>query len=455
MPPYKKGLKRKAKNIPGGKKVKQRALEKRQVASVVAAANTVAAVAEAGNAVKSLFKKGKTKVGRVTSVSGRLKGKTYGPGKPVNRKIKNDKGLLTKYGLAVNGVSQRQEVRWQDPSTGGNESRVVGHMSLPASLCYYNIFRSLIKFLFNKAGVYVPSLEQAADGMTGGNTAITLSYYNNWTDSGNTMTSVTYNAVGNVTYRTIADGLANKVLEIGADMRDIRWIYVELIPQTGGYSAYSLKRTKLNLASMKFEVKNKSMLKFQNQSGIYPAAGGDAPSDNDVNNIPIECHAYYANGNQFVHQNLRTGIIPETGSNCTFNVSFAPNVNGSEPRPFYEYLNCSGKEKLLLEAGDIKTSIMTYHSTKTFGDYMRLLLKLTTSITQPVQKIMDASYVKALGHTRIFWCDRVIGNMSTEGGRVRLMYEAEIFMQVACNAKTIYVTDQYDNQIDATITAIA
>jgi len=75
-------------------------------------------------------------------MSGRLAGKLRKKGKKVNRKYNS---------MQQKGILYREEFRFQDDIGTANESRLVGHTSIPIRATYYNVFRALIKCLMAKA----------------------------------------------------------------------------------------------------------------------------------------------------------------------------------------------------------------------------------------------------------------------------------------------------------------
>lgn len=362
--------------------------------------------------------------------SGVLAGKLRRKGKKVNRNYNalQQKGILT-----------REEFRFQDDISTANESRLVGHTSLPIRATYYNVFRALVKCLLGKAGITVQALTDLTP--TKGNFQFT--YFTDW-NTGTISTSVyAIPGPGALSWRAIADGLADWFLSFGSAGRDpgtIRWKTCEYRPNLS-YSSEDPSKVVVDLGQAFVTIKSKSILKVQNQSGVYKGiteAEKEATTD-DVDNVPVELSTYYVTGNQFIHQNARTSATLGLGF-LGFNQTFLNSTPGSEPPPAYEILNCTNRVKITMDPGHVKSSIISYHKTMTFGSVIRLLVRRSISGNWDFN---DTSYVKAAGHSRALHVDRVIG---ASLGKVRLMGECELKQQVMMSANRNTATDQYEVQ---------
>jgi len=361
--------------------------------------------------------------------AGVLAGKIKKPGKKINRKYNTMQQL---------GISTREEVRFQDDIGTNNESRLIGHTSLPVRATYYNMFRAIVKALALKVGIHVPALTETVI-LSG---TLTIVYYENWTT--NTISTSTYNISPLIVYtwQTLADGIADWFLSFGslfsntADPTRIRWDRIRFIPT----SVMDGNVVELPFSQLFITVNSKSMLKFQNQSGVYKGAGEpkEATTD-DVDNVPVECHTYYVTGNQFIHQNRKSSATVGL-SFLGFDQTFTNNVVGSEPVPAHQILNCTGKDKIMMDPGHIKTSIISYKKKMLVTQLMRLLVR---KVGSGAWVFNDDAYVKALGHSRALHIDRVIGAFS---GKVRLMGECELKQVVMVNGTRNTATDQYEKQ---------
>jgi len=249
---------------------------------------------------------------------------------------------------------------------------------------------------------------------------------------------------GALTWKAISDGLADWFLNLGAANQDplrIRWKTVEYRPNLS-YSSEDPSKVIVDLGQTYVTIKSKSMLKVQNQSGVYKGATEaekEATTD-DVDNVPVELSTYYVTGNQFIHQNARTSA-PLAFGFLGFSQTFTNTTPGSEPPPAYEILNCTNRVKMTMDPGHVKTSIISYSKTMTFGNTLRLLVKRAGSAS--VWDFNDNSYIKSAGHSRALHVDRVIGATT---GKVRLMGEVELKQQVMINGSRNTATDQYEVQ---------
>ncbi|MEO5351539.1 MAG: hypothetical protein H7836_18145, partial [Magnetococcus sp. YQC-3] len=129
-------------------------------------------------------KVGNSKVSHV-NVSGMLSGKVKQSAKSVSRsKFKKGTKTLSKFGMAQNGITTREEYRKVQSiyATGSTfaESRVIGHTSLPVRATYYNMWRAVLKKLFVLAGGNVDGLLNNS-GLTNSDCgSIRLIYFTNW-----------------------------------------------------------------------------------------------------------------------------------------------------------------------------------------------------------------------------------------------------------------------------------
>lgn len=375
-----------------------------------------------------------TKVSHVRKggMYGKLAGKLKKKGKRVNRNYSalKQKGILT-----------REEFRFQDDIATNNESRVIGHTSLPIRATYYNLFRALIKSVMLKAGVTVPALTETTQ-IKG---SFQIFYYSDWSTGTLLNNAYAFGGLNPLTWKVIMDGFADWFLTLqgaaGNDPLRIRWKSFEYRPEVT-YVAENLSRVIIDLGQTYCTIHSKSMLKIQNQSGVYKGAGAeveDATSD-DVDCVPIELSTYYVTGNQFIHQSARTSIPVGLGF-LGFQTTYFNSNPGSEPPPAYEILNCTNRVKITMDPGHIKTSIISYKKKMLFGQALRLLIR--RSSTGQSFEWNDNAYIKNAGHSRILHADRVIGATS---GKVRLMGEVEVQQTVMVSANRNVATDQYETQ---------
>jgi len=384
------------------------------------------------NKTKTRQQTGNTKVSNVRKGgnTGVLAGKIKNKGKTVNRSYNS---------LRQKGIVTREEFRFQDNIATPNESRLVGHMSLPIRATYYNCNRALLKCLFAKAGFQIPALTDftAVKGF------LKVSYFADWLTGTLAVTTFTIpGGVNPVTWLTIMDGFADWLLTFGSlniDPMKIRWKSIEYVPETA-YNSSNLSTTHMTFSQMYVTIHSKSMLKIQNQSGVYKGSEDDIATTDDVDNVPVELSTYFVTGNQFIHQNARTSATLGLGF-LGFDQSFAINAVGSEPCPAYEILNCTNKEKITMDPGHIKTSIISYKKKLLFSQVLRMLVKRASS--NAAWEFTDNSYIKSAGHCRALHVDRVIGASS---GKVRLMGECELQQKVMVSGYLNTATDQYELQ---------
>jgi len=395
--------------------------------------------------------------------SGVLAGKYYGKGKKINRSKFGKKGL-SKFGMAQKGITYREEYRIQDPITAAdnanleqfNESRLIGHTSLPARATLYNIFRALLKFLFTKAGAHIDALTSNT-GNNVSSAVLRLRFYPTWQST--TLTTYVYTCPSSGTWVALMDGFVDgMMLSLDptlaiADVKQVRWVELEYEPATS-YARDDYNRVRVSLNYLTFDIRSKSMLKIQNQSGVYTSTTTDAsaPDMDQVTAVPIEAHLYYVKGNQFVHQNRRKSATVGLGF-LGFDERYLANTAGSEPCPAHEIVNCTGKDKFVMDPGHIKTSIISHSKRYKFGQLMSMFLSRRVSIVTAsgdtwIFEFVDGLFVKDLGHSRAIHLDKVIGQLSnvTNLSKVRIMAEVELEQQIACFGPMNTSTDQYEVQ---------
>lgn len=390
---------------------------------------------------------------KVSYVNGVMSGKYRSVGKPINRKRYGKKGGLTKFGMAQKGITYREEYRDPDPIVTNRESMIIGHCSLPEQATLYNVFRSLLKCLFVKGGAHVDSLTTAT-GMSTSGTQIKVKWYpsitaialETWTYNIDPATDSTWQKL----FDNFLDSFLVGVIDIYAsNMDQIRWVEIELLP-SATWNQTTYQRVRMSLPYLNVEIRSKSCLKLQNQSGVWAAEDpetNEPPNTDDVNAIPVECNMYYAKGNNLVHQNRRTMLSLGFGGLGRFQ-TYAQNEVGAEPAPSYEYVNCSGKDKFNVDPGHIKTSIISHKQIYKFPQIIRLLLCRTPYIAGGTtvtfrNSFVTGNYVPGLGHFRGLHIDRVIGSKT---GSVRIMTEFELTQQIACYGPQNTATDEYDVQ---------
>jgi len=372
---------------------------------------------------------------KVSNMNGQMSGKMMGRGLRVSRK----KTVMSPYWFAQKGVSVREEFRIQDDTAGTNESRFVGHISMPLNTVYYSLWYAILKQLFVKAGAYVGSLTEVSQNVTT-SSSIVVNYYTSWLSTN--ALSKAYTPGSNLTWKALFDGFANWMLtQFEEDPREIRIVDIEYLGATA-FSRTDYNRVRLNFPQIKIHVKTKSMLKIQNQSSF-----GGSGSEDDVTNIPVELHTYYVKGNQFINQNLKKSYEPGYGA-FGFDETFAKNSVGAEAPPAYQILNCTGKDKSNLDPGHIKTSIIS-HSGVYRAQWLlsQCVTLVNTGSTLPRYWKIGGNLYNSLGHSRGIHIDRVIGSTGTgSGDKVRINTEMEFVIASAAICPINTATDQYETQ---------
>lgn len=390
---------------------------------------------------------------KVTYVNGQMSGKYQSVGKPVSRKRIGKKGGLSKFGMAQKGITYREEYRDPAPIVTTTESQIIAHTSLPEKATYYNLWRAVLKTLFVKGGAVVDSLTNATGMVTAG-TQIKLKWYPSVTAVGLEIWTYNIDPAYATTWQKLFDDVADSFLTGATDIyasnvNMIRWVEMELVPNST-FSTSSYNRVRMTLQYLNVDVRSKSCLKLQNQSGRWAETDPEhdgPPTIDDVNAIPVECNMYYATGNNLVHMNRREMLSNGYGDLGKYQ-TFAQNDKGAEPAPAYEYINCTGKDKFIIDPGHIKTSIISHRKVYKFGEILNLLIRRAASVVGGASVTYANAFVSnvyqpTLGHIRALHIDRVIG---AKTGSVRIVTEFELYQQIACYGPENTATDQYEVQ---------
>jgi len=225
--------------------------------------------------------KANTKVTQVSSRDGKLAGKFRKKGKKVKRSYNP---------MTQQGILTREEFRFQDNVATQNETRLIGHTSVPVRATWYNIFRALIKTIFAKAGVTMPALTDTTD-VKG---EIKLQFYTDWSTGAfvSANWTIPVNGGNPITWKVLADGYADYILTLGVSNYEpdkLRFKTIEYVPEAS-YASKNVSRVQLSFSQLYCTVHSKSMLKFQNQSGNYKTGILDQPSASmdEVDNVPVD-----------------------------------------------------------------------------------------------------------------------------------------------------------------------
>lgn len=360
-------------------------------------------------AAKKFFgtsKKGKTVYARRAG----FVGKHRYPGR-VNRR---------RYRKAFNGVQFNLET----VSTLNDEKCVfVGHHSTPVMTMLKYVAYGLLKRMMNKANIQFSSFRQSV--VFNATDTIAITYRRFTTD---VVQSISTNIVIATTYADAADLIYNQLLFPLVDVTS---------PAFGSGSrllAMTWSRTdgptmRIELTDAKISYLQKSSLKLQNRS-VTVTADNEAE---DVNNVPVVGKSYEFKGNMMIPKdNTISTAPPGTGPNAAFQVpdeltgtvAMTAGIRESmqEPPDPYFFVGKIKTNKIRLDPGEVKTSVLTDKKTISLNGFMRFIAGILKYTDNPLY----SPYVP-YGVSRLFAIERMIGKQVDEpNASVRITYEHDI-----------------------------
>lgn len=171
-------------------------------------------------------------------------------------------------------------------------------------------------------------------------------------------------------------------------------------------------------------------MKVQNVS-LAADGGADADQDSDVFNVPLNGRIYEANGNglRFKYPGF-TMLKPNLGIGLGSNIIKATSSNAvpSEPPEAYEFENVKRYEKISMNPGKIKTSVVSKAFSCGIDKFMDHLIFA-------VRTPLSVNKSQPFGKARVMCLEKVIGNITGTEQPIRVRCEVDTKLQCYLHTK--------------------
>jgi len=321
------------------------------------------------------------------------------------------------------------------PASG--QMQMIGHNTLSRENLYIDVARSMTKYIVSKVGYSVFDFAQTVPYKI----SVFIRYKQNVTSA---PTSFTYDILTTDTLEAAAGKLQAQftLLFDTSPSTDIWFTQLTIIQyDTGGVNV--IDRWAFGLSDAKIKLHVKSALKMQNRT---QGAITDNESD-DVNNVPLYGKFYEGSGNFIGFKKTTSGVdktiedFEYIGPKQTiafigteyFGTYGLPGLL-TEPPTMTQTTRCQKIGKIHLDAGQLKTSVLTFSKEYNFNKLMQSLAKRNESATQDI-------YWK--GNYRIFALEKMMQSETTaveNGNLIKIAYEIDHKIGIAFQCKKENVT---------------
>ena len=265
-------------------------------------------------------------------------------GRPRKLSKFQNNGILLNYEF---GFKPATESAWSN-------AIIFGHCTFVRDIYLKAAFMCLIKKLFNKIDITIPSFVETTMNSNIGD-KIGIRYKKNY-DTATTVDSMTYTVPNPVPKYDTCVGAFVTAFEALSDL-NTDFHLVDMYYQTAGDDSY---RAVVRLTNAKFKWNTKSAIKVQNRTQYE----GQDESD-DIKNVPVYGKSYEGFGtgsNSFRDQN----IVNEQQFVCSGVTGLlfkqCPSASGLTEAPPPGYFNQVKKVgKIHMDPGQVKTSVLTHH----------------------------------------------------------------------------------------------
>jgi len=278
------------------------------------------------------------------------------------------------------------------------------HHSMPIEGIMHVCFVALAKKLIEKYfGVQIANLKQGFNEFSGALFHIDINYFP-------TSTSINHNtgqiiiAAGSVeSVETIGQRIYDQFRAAVATYSSSEFWKIRLYAEPYG----SVQRhAEINLRTLIFDIYSKSSLKIQNRSKNPLGTESD-----EVDNVPVYGKSYIVNGSSFLlndrHRSTAAFFTPFVASqeHGFTAVTGETDVTGAtkEPPVASYFSNCKGTQKVRIEPGTIKTSVVVFKKQVKLVDLITHWMPgMTTGATR---------FRNALGQSRMYSLEKIIETM--------------------------------------------
>lgn len=321
--------------------------------------------------------------------------------------------------VSLGGLTQTTETGGTYTVSAGKQVAWIGHCSLVYDNVQSNMWRLVIKKLFNKTGISLRTFSAVHDNVSAGD--IVQAEYQ--TVDG-TVVALTHNIVAGQTWDQITGTFVGDAT-INAPGSVVK--YISYIPTTNAAGVgQDRSPARIDLEHAYITLFGKSSLKLQNRS----FNGTDTQAD-DVDNVPLYGKTYGGKGNGVI-QTMPYGIaagrqlIASRFNGCIFGNQ--DDAGQNEPISQVYFPGCTMSGKALIDPGHVKTSTVVTSKVISFN-----LLKKQIQVDRSAEKVRSG-----LGEFRFFALERMLQTSTAE--TISLGYENNSYLSMNLTIKHKDVT---------------
>lgn len=295
----------------------------------------------------------------------------------------------------------------------------VGHGTGPLEIVGGAVFRSIVKALYVKRNFTIVSFGSVVPSQFVGDVINITGYNSNTSNTLSTISSVTI-GLGN-TWLTVAGTLYSTWALNRVDNTTYFNIEVDTV---------SNEKLSYKVDALTLKLNSKSTLKFQNRT---PADDGtDLTNRNNIASNPVYGKIYYGNGCGTELRALRlTGFVMESSTGVILpNGSPATLQSLAEPPKASMLRRVTKSSKLMLEAGQIKTSMLTWNRTFKFKAFHSWYKDYGGPI---------ANQFNGPGKFGLIALEKMLDEEASPP--VNIFYEHNYYIQTSCYIRPSFVTN--------------
>lgn len=199
-----------------------------------------------------------------------------------------------------------------------------------------------------------------------------------------------------------------------------------------GATSFAGNFIRLESSYLHFFVKND--LKLQNRS----KNGAGLAQEDDVNNCPLYGKSYFGTGTGTRLKTLPVTSGLTANANTGLLVAGAASLNAlgqvgySEPLEYQYFANVSQVGKIHLDAGQMKTSVITKKFKMTFTNFMNAIAPQPSQL--PITSTGTNTYrIKKIAQYRMFALEKMLDSVTTPSADTSVSVAAEHNTKVMCN----------------------
>jgi len=289
----------------------------------------------------------------------------------------------------------------------------IGHCNVPLELAHLMFWRAVVKAALAKQGCHdLSNFYSSLDNVRSGDW-FRVEYR---IDNDQTMTTYEYVSDGSTSAEDIAQAMHTKFWNFGSQIELFQFVCLPFqMSHTGAITPY----TKLSLRGGRFVFYGKSTLKIQNRT--ISNVGGDEES---VDNVPLHGKAYYGRGSgtAAVTKDTAGYLIAASTFWCddtSGTMAKVPlDLTYQEPVPASQFDSVISTGKVLLDPGNIRTSVLDGKFTVGVNKMYRTLFVTGTALTHTKS---------TFGNFRFMLLEKMINSVTgTTTNSIKVAYEHNI-----------------------------